>query len=54
MFKTIYLLFAVVVTIACPDHALHEDASQYNKRATGGVDWAYDASYDWGRINVSA
>jgi len=35
--------------LACPDHVYHRK----NKRAdsTANVTWAYEASYDWGRLH---
>ncbi|EPS41114.1 hypothetical protein H072_4971 [Dactylellina haptotyla CBS 200.50] len=39
---------------ACPEHTFHE-TDQLRKRAEpgGNVTWAYEASYDWGRLSDS-
>lgn len=41
------LLAAAVM--ACPQHDLSSESLV--KRADGVLDWAYDASYDWGKVN---
>lgn len=41
------LLAAAVM--ACPQHDLSSES--LIKRADGVMDWAYDASYDWGKVN---
>ncbi|KAK6526046.1 hypothetical protein TWF281_011086 [Arthrobotrys megalospora] len=40
--------------LACPDH-LHHEEDRLRKRAEpgGNVTWAYEASYDWGRLSDS-
>lgn len=37
---------------ACPEHGF-PGPGQLNKRAGGELDWAYDASYNWGMLNES-
>lgn len=38
--------------LACPDHSFHKKGHQYLKRAeTSNITWAYEASYDWGRLS---
>jgi carbonic anhydrase len=39
-----------LLTLACPDHNYH--AGGIAKRAeTAGIDWAYEASYNWGLLS---
>lgn len=61
LFKS--LAFATVISslpavFACPDHDYHShlkrgDLHIHKRAETGGVTWAYEASYDWARLSES-
>lgn len=51
--KLLLAFVSVSAVLACPDHDFNLHPRSINKRADGTQDWAYDASYDWGRINAS-
>ncbi|KUJ11002.1 carbonic anhydrase [Mollisia scopiformis] len=48
-FSIATLPFFIGAIFACPQHDTHTNSP--NKRATGGQDWAYEASYNWGMVN---
>jgi carbonic anhydrase len=48
--KTLIATFFATLALACPEHDFHSRALQ--KRAEGtNMTWAYEASYDWGRLS---
>ena len=50
MFTQLFLAAcAVGYTLACADHSSTDSA--LHKRAGGSSDWAYEASYNWGKIS---
>jgi len=49
----VYGLTAATAVMACADHNVDARFGTLNKRADGGQDWAYEASYNWGMINPS-
>lgn len=51
--RVVLAVFSLASTIiACPDYSSYEDGPALRKRAEG-VDWAYEASYNWGMLNES-
>jgi carbonic anhydrase len=45
---TLPLLSVIPSILACPEHNYHKK----EKRAEGtNITWAYEASYDWGRLS---
>lgn len=48
--KTLIATFFATLALACPEHDFHTRSLQ--KRAEGtNMTWAYEASYDWGRLS---
>jgi len=40
-----------VTTLACPEHTFSRRHHEYKRAETSNVTWAYEASYDWGRLS---